>query len=1270
MQLSEKIQSLKGKDFDPMKLANPRDTLNAYMYRWEQYTNAMRAQMTKKGMSERDQENFIGNASGTFYDAYLKPTYDKIGSPAFNRDVWMHNNKDIMSGWNMDKAYSDSRLAYGFKTGLFREFPAMAEHAIASWIFTPPIEVTDENYMHQYVRASQTGAPVSGYFADLKEQEKADKQYPRLSALRKYFDSGGDKYDVLTAMRPAKGILEHTGQFVGSNLPLVALSIVSGGKVGAANVTEDGIFMTGAILDEINSASLTESMISGARAAGRIGTGKVGDITGWLASSSLEMGIDGAKYGFVTRPFNTKLEAWKDALEFQAGVPIKAAATGVGILGKKIISMIGKKVVEGDYEHLEKDARAYLDDKTKGQLPAPPTYVEGEYVGEPPTPPQDPTIIDDQKRLMAEAFKAREQAQNMLTDGRTPVDAREMEEASEAGVSQVMLHRGKAAIPWINDTAAAHILKMEDSGMNPSEIFKHERELYRTGTPETKEMLDAVMRICSSLGKKTLKDLGTDAKANLLASLQQLTENAKTKAVKYNPELQEALVQRITSLPVAALDQNIMQSLMSDVMKSMPANATKQMFEDGLKQALAKKVLAMHQWSDGQLSLDRIGQVTKAAKLRDAYAQKNPVRGWSEVTRYRKTKSGEPSISYSFNPQWTVYAKNALKARGKKWTPEENSEEIKNWVSDLSEDDFAADIHAYFLPKFLKDINLRFESGNVKNLGKDWTNLWSFALNFKDSMPKAYADRLEEEMLDSPRLAKFYNEIKNNPAISAKEKLNLQSGLTRKLSLSMWNHVDNFLNSGHFPKENHIYRSTSTHWNDPTKWMDQLFKEREQYEHELIDKMFEKNTPANKIAKATLKAVMNDRRLAYKNKEPLKVRMMSEKIKSILTQEGPRGGKSPVLKKVRSPAGDTPQATLETGVALSKYEIGSQIKLREADREFDDIIKAREKDIREAVFHEQALERPGLSEKERAEHETAVKAADERIASYVPKLRDLQNKYGGVGGIGGITKQALAHGAVYTDKLGRKNLWLSDDMFNKLKQVTENRTLAQAEQSGGYNLSGRDIQRNWSLRAIQDDKAGVLSAQDKNILSHLVGEAYKNVTGEGINVMRAGKKASYASRVYGEEAGHGWQRILHTIGPQGRQVVNELKSAFNDTQWEHFNKTMPNAMRSYLNSENLYQNVPTYMKVVEATCKLIVHPPELHNVPEDEAIDYIYDYYDNIVKERGTEALKRLTTAVGFAERLRKEFIAGTAKPRTSSVSSVGGAYVQPRDTIPAGGQW
>ena len=80
---------------------------------------------------------------------------------------------------------------------------------------------------------------------------------------------------------------------------------------------------------------------------------------------------------------------------------------------------------------------------------------------------------------------------------------------------------------------------------------------------------------------------------------------------------------------------------------------------------------------------------------------------------------------------------------------------------------------------------------------------------------------------------------------------------------AMYNHMDNFLASGRWPKESNIFRSTQDTMWQSTQWQQQLLREKMVTEGKNLKDMFAANPKALKAAMTTYNAFAKKRLAEY-----------------------------------------------------------------------------------------------------------------------------------------------------------------------------------------------------------------------------------------------------------------------------------------------------------------------------------------------------------------------------------------------------------------------
>jgi len=782
---AQKLEFLKRPDFDPFKLRNGYDYLNAQMYRWVQI-----AKNTEAGGYTPEQKTKIAEAA---WDRMIGPYYAGEHSNVMTKDEWMKNAYDVGAKYDMDRAYRGGLYTGGSHGTMSlmedaiqagRTFTNIIGGALSSsfWhdVIKPPEEITDASWQKHL--KDEKAHPYQGFWHGVREYAE---HFNTVKAINKTLDSASDKVEFLQKLRPNKGYIAAATSFTVEAMPWMAAAALPGGQEAA--IERGGIMGT----------TQLEAWM-GDQYAGR------------LAAGVTHAARDGFIYGTLTRKEEDKSKNLDDAIDW-------AVATAALHVGGDALVRVGGKFIP-----IASDAGAKFMSQMKN-------YGD---------------MISKKRRLA------------------TPS---EISEESEAGAAEVISKHGIAGQEALDNHAAEYLTGLETSGLSQEAIFVKEKNMLEHGTAKDRAFLDTVNRLREALKDNKLTELSDEQKTLTLSRMLALRSSAAGKMTKYVATLQEALRQRFVTMPTQQLNKNVMSYLMQDVAKTLPQGASNEQLVEAVKKRWSDLVVEAGTWAEDELEKDPLGEAAKSNKMyQKALTEFNYGKAVGVVSRTRRiTGEGVSGVSYSYAPAWKVYAQSRV-GRGDEW----NSENIKKWLDGLSEDDFAADLH-YFLPPPVREGNIHFESGK----GEDHSNLYAFAWNYKDTMPKEYAERLEEEFLNSPKMERFYQG-------ASKEE---RPKLARKFALGMWNHVDNFFGSGRFPKEQNIFRSTyDSDLNNPTRYQKDLFAEREKQELKIIDQVFKKDTPENRNARNILQVLSSERRKSYRADEQTKMRFGSERIKQVL----------------------------------------------------------------------------------------------------------------------------------------------------------------------------------------------------------------------------------------------------------------------------------------------------------------------------------------------------------------------------------------------------
>ena len=209
--------------------------------------------------------------------------------------------------------------------------------------------------------------------------------------------------------------------------------------------------------------------------------------------------------------------------------------------------------------------------------------------------------------------------------------------------------------------------------------------------------------------------------------------------------------------------------------------------------------------------------------------------------------------------EWKSYLKN--KTGKSRWTPSD----VKKYVGSLDKEKFLAEVKQFFYPKELKDADIYFEHEDSRE-GDTHPNFLAFMYNFSDSMPKAYAERLSDELEDT---VKWENNF--NPKVDTEVQ-------KRYYAEAMYNHVNDFLQSGRFPKEANIFRSTLPDLRNPTIHQKELHMEAIENEKGIVRYMFAKKPAERDAALVSLKILQNKRLSAFRKGQQTTRRELTEQI--------------------------------------------------------------------------------------------------------------------------------------------------------------------------------------------------------------------------------------------------------------------------------------------------------------------------------------------------------------------------------------------------------
>ena len=1224
LEIQKKIAAIKNPKNNPANFKLPFDRLNAYMYRWT----------TQMDHIKHASDDIKHKMASDYYRKYIKPQFLAMRKAPPTEEQWLQSAYDIskpgFGQWNLESHY-ENQLYYGVGSAWEQGLSAGAQFLYKAYNFSTAMWNDTWN-----PSTSHFPSPTSGHF--WKDVEKDSNAFN--PQLHKHLQESVRRFtgeaELLDKLRPFRNAGDAAGYVFGA-----------GGLLAPLNAVIPGLPL------EIEAE---EGVGLGLR----------------FASNYYRAGVEGLAWGTATRPIGTETKAFDDAANFALS---SIALTALGA---------GRSKVWGGLKYFftgEKDLTRYkfwggriIDD-------SPPPGGVGTPSGGPKTPPAGVTTgpITGTTPSMEEALKS---WQKRVEEG-IEVDTDATRQATEQGVADTVVHHGVEGQSKLDEMAAQHMLDMEKSGMNPEQIYAHERKLWESGSEDDKKVLEAVLKIRSLIQNRALGSLSRDERASVLATMKMYAQSAGRKYVKYLPWIQKAIKRQITSLPNENIDMQLVQNLMPKVMQKLGANATPEAIADAIKNELAESLLKAHIFADDLAISDPIAKGIRAETDMNRAIKKTPkpVMWLSKARQAVKYKSG----GKLFNKAWVAYASDAIAGRGGKF----NVEGIKNFVEGLSGQDFAADIHAFFIPKFLKDIDLTFEHRMTAS-GPDYSNLYAFAWNFRDQMPPAYAERLDREIQNSSVLKSFYDDVKNSK-LPASEKKKILDGMIRKQAALTWNHVDNFLNSGHFPEQRKMYQALGTYAADTKEWGRQMLSDRERYEQDIIDNVFKRSTPEHRAASDALWVSHDYRRQAYESGEYPKERIQSEYLKEQLSkgkkmfQKGGEG--SPHYDPSKGVTSSSKRAPMDLAKPYKKEDV---VKKSLIKQNLNKISRALSVGSERSSFIRSKMDvlsrRTGVYKKlARARDNILVKMGN--LYFDQQRFQRMQNTEALGLMPGDITKGPAGAFHVNAED-GKVSLFLNGRLMTEVMKVLEPDNPMPELPIGSALINEPN-----HIAQVKAGLANILKPDAYRDLAELIDSAMKNARSNqkvSVGVYRAGEPAEQLQRAIYDDGMHEWLRELAIEGgrprkqdiemhrrlgeeiregeeeegsvldqppePQSqetheyfRNYVDPLYDAFDSHSINQIVQHMPNSMLGWLANAPEISEREYLPRVFEGINRLLWDEPGNYTGPygdltEHEQGTFALWFMDFVVGKFGPDALDKMTMArysIDVARRIKIAEIKG-----------------------------
>src|SRR5215472_1215622 len=159
---SQKVDFLQRPDFNPEKLKDPYDQLNAQLYRWQRIAqNVIKGKAD--GTSYTDEEKKV--IASQAWQRMIAPAYKRMGDEGISHDLWMKEAYNTAQNFNLKGNYRGSLY-----NGLMAGITSVAQDASHIWdtagtalgvFLSPSKEITDENWASQLAYTkSQVAKPV------------------------------------------------------------------------------------------------------------------------------------------------------------------------------------------------------------------------------------------------------------------------------------------------------------------------------------------------------------------------------------------------------------------------------------------------------------------------------------------------------------------------------------------------------------------------------------------------------------------------------------------------------------------------------------------------------------------------------------------------------------------------------------------------------------------------------------------------------------------------------------------------------------------------------------------------------------------------------------------------------------------------------------------------------------------------------------------------------------------------------------------------------
>jgi len=839
MDKANKIEAIKDTSLNPFLFDDPYDGLANSLSRWTQ-------EAPKFGSADPAKKMEIASK---YYDEAIGPVYQKAGVTPLSKSIWMNQAWDQALKYNVSKAYGNP-IMRGIASGVHTATAEMinADRTLGNIIGLPITSYVDsvrhgdytgmvgwQNlYMNIHNRVKEDGL-VTGLAKGLEDTGE-------INPISKELHNFSGALGFWSGVAPARLMSEKATSMIVENAMLLPIF----GAIEKASALGIGLVArAGEGVPYIK--NLTQ--VLGATKSGQ------------TVSKMLQYGTEGMMFGALTTDAEDKKDAWKMGLQFAAmGTLMHVAGSALGGKAAKLV------------DHLP----------------------DGE-----------------DKDVMQEA----EETANLGLQGRRKATAEEFTGRYRTHVASVLAAGGMGLHRSILEEALAHIALSEKAPMEKLDAMKWRQDLIDEDPDRYKSVFTHMRAIEFWLGARDLKlsslddtqwgqlqdwlhsqakrageELDLDVpQVQQLKGMQLLNDHLKTPEGKQ--ELQaEVLKQQQKFIGDPEAQRKTQQAAMSELLRRR-VDAVKRGAEE--RTQTGPENVAAHQpetkpaepVKPKTVKVESTPDPKTARKKTDSrYTYDNK----GNITAYQM------SISYD----WRVAKENLAKKKGGNNTDKFWKEYVDTLFGDTDDDTGATKAFVEDLEEFnpLKEAGLDFEKsnkgsqqykmpdGSISREGGDYTNFLAFMYSYKDKLPDPVADKLEDILMNSPKMSALLGRKTTTAAID-------------EFSQAIHNHIDMFMRSKYYQDygQRNVFRSTQpgvkgptslSPWQSDTNLLDSAYKKDMQKVRAFFPGKSKVNVDAKMRYLATLDLLQRQEKEVYLAGKPYAQAKIMAKARKTLAEIG------------------------------------------------------------------------------------------------------------------------------------------------------------------------------------------------------------------------------------------------------------------------------------------------------------------------------------------------------------------------------------------------